>query len=144
MCIRDSPDIIPGVGALSGLYTALEYANHPLVALVACDMPFASASLIAACKDILLERSADAVIPTSDRGLEPLHAVYRKKTCLSFVKDSLNTGDRRMITWHNEGNVHILPPKFVRQFDPHGVVFWNVNTPRDFIEAEVKARFLEK
>ena len=135
-------DIIPGVGALSGLYTALVYANHPFVALVACDMPFASASLIAACRDILLERNADAVIPSSDRGLEPMHAVYRKKTCLSLVKDSLNKGDRKMITWHKEGNVHILPTKFVRQFDPHEVLFWNVNTPRDYIEAEAKARFL--
>ena len=33
------PDVIPDRGALGGLYTALNAASHPLVAVVACDLP---------------------------------------------------------------------------------------------------------
>src|SRR5512134_26433 len=36
------PDLKPGRGALGGLYTAIASATHPIVAVVACDMPFAS------------------------------------------------------------------------------------------------------
>src|SRR5262245_39893464 len=39
-------DLKPGRGALGGLYTAIASASHPIVAVVACDMPFASATLI--------------------------------------------------------------------------------------------------
>jgi molybdopterin-guanine dinucleotide biosynthesis protein A len=38
--VRLVKDVIPGMGALGGLYTALYAASHPLVAVVACDMPF--------------------------------------------------------------------------------------------------------
>src|SRR3970040_1082192 len=33
-------DLKPGRGALGGLYTALASAAHPIVAVIACDMPF--------------------------------------------------------------------------------------------------------
>ena len=32
-------DLKPGRGALGGLYTAIASAAHPIVAVVACDMP---------------------------------------------------------------------------------------------------------
>ena len=41
------PDLLPGFGALGGLFTALSAAGHPYVAVVACDMPFASPELFA-------------------------------------------------------------------------------------------------
>src|SRR5688572_32807648 len=44
--LRLVPDLKPGRGALGGLYTAIASAAHPIVAVVACYMPFASSSLI--------------------------------------------------------------------------------------------------
>ena len=46
------PDLIPGRGALGGLYTALSAASQPLVAVVACDMPFVNAEMLAAGRDM--------------------------------------------------------------------------------------------
>ena len=40
------PDLKPGRGALGGLYTAVASAGSPLVAVVACDMPFVSPEVI--------------------------------------------------------------------------------------------------
>jgi molybdopterin-guanine dinucleotide biosynthesis protein A len=39
------PDLLPGCGALGGLYTSLNAAQSSTVAAVACDMPFASPTL---------------------------------------------------------------------------------------------------
>ena len=41
-----TPDIMPGRGALGGLYTALSSAHQPLAAVVACDMPFVNVGLL--------------------------------------------------------------------------------------------------
>jgi molybdopterin-guanine dinucleotide biosynthesis protein A len=136
-------DVIPGLGALGGLYTALVHARQPLVAAVACDLPFANPGLLAACRDILLETGADAIIPSSERGLEPLHAVYRRETCLPWVKAALEEGKRRLIAWHEHSAIQILPAEAVAQYDPHGITFWNVNTPEEFQRAEVKALAME-
>ncbi len=43
-------DLKPDRGALGGLYTALSSATCEAVAVVACDMPFASAALIEAAR----------------------------------------------------------------------------------------------
>src|SRR5512140_3628158 len=40
-------DVLPGQGALGGLYTALKTAHYPNVGIVACDMPFVNAPLLA-------------------------------------------------------------------------------------------------
>ncbi|HEX9030179.1 MAG TPA: molybdenum cofactor guanylyltransferase, partial [Anaerolineales bacterium] len=71
-------DRLPGRGALGGLYTALSIANRPLVGVVACDMPFVSAALLAAARDLLADPTIDAVIPRTADGTEPFHAVYRR------------------------------------------------------------------
>src|SRR5512145_1418479 len=57
------PDLKPGRGALGGLYTAIASAKYPIVAVVACDMPFASASLLEAASKLLVDEDADVVIP---------------------------------------------------------------------------------
>jgi len=138
------PDVFPSSGVLSGLYTALVNASHPLVAVVACDLPFANASLLALCRDILLDSNADAVIPATEHGLEPLHAVYRRKTCLPLVKTALEDGKQRMIAWHEDAMIHILHPEVVAQYDPDAITFWNVNTPEEFRKAEAKGWELDR
>jgi molybdopterin-guanine dinucleotide biosynthesis protein A len=136
-------DVIPGVGALGGLYTALRAASFPLVYVVACDLPFANADLLDACREILDDTGADAVIPSTEHGLEPLHAIYRKDRCLPAVEAAIKAGKRRMISWHVNADVHILSPQKTLYYDPHGVTFLNLNTPADFQQAEDKARDIE-
>src|SRR4030067_1037548 len=80
------PDLIPGLGALGGLYTAISAARLPYVAAVACDMPFASPELFTHEIVLLHESSADAVIPRTEAGIEPFHAVYRRESCLPHIQ----------------------------------------------------------
>jgi len=131
-------DILPGRGALGGLYTALQAASQPLVAVVACDLPFACPALLAVCQARLLaDPTIDAVIPSSKSGLEPLHAVYRRASCLPLVKAAIDANRWKMIAWHTEANVARLSPLETALHDPDGLAFWNINTPDEF-EAAVK------
>src|SRR5512135_2970118 len=89
------PDLIPGKGSLGGLYTALSAAHFPLVAVVACDMPFINPALLVAEQNLLVQGSWDVAIPRSEEGLEPLHAVYRKDACLTPIRRALEEGRLR-------------------------------------------------
>jgi molybdopterin-guanine dinucleotide biosynthesis protein A len=134
--IRIAPDLLPRRGPLGGLYTALFTASHPAVATVACDMPFVSAELLAHQRDILFSDNMDIVVPSSERGLEPLHAVYRRDTCLPAVWEALNAGEKRLISWYSSVKVFILKPEDTKPFDPRGLIFLNVNTPEELAQAE--------
>ena len=90
--IRQESDVRPGFGPLGGLYTALAAARLPTVAVVACDMPFANAPLLVASAGILLKDDVDVVIARSPEGFEPLHAVYRRTTCLPAIESALDSG----------------------------------------------------
>jgi molybdenum cofactor guanylyltransferase len=137
------PDLMPGTGALGGLYTALTAARNSFVAVVACDMPFANPDLLSECLAIILESDFDAVIPRTDFGLEPIHAVYRRETCIPAIETALQSQQRRVIAWHANANIRILLPAEYEHLDPHKLTFWNVNTPKEFQQAEQKAIELE-
>jgi molybdopterin-guanine dinucleotide biosynthesis protein A len=129
-------DLKPGRGALGGLYTAIASAKHPIVAVVACDMPFASAALLEASGRLLLEEEVDVVIPKSEEGYEPLHAVYRRATCLPAIESAIEADQWKVIAWFPQVKVRILTSDEVKRYDPSGLAFWNVNTPEEFSKAE--------
>jgi molybdopterin-guanine dinucleotide biosynthesis protein A len=133
-------DKIPDRGALGGLYTALETASQSHVAVVACDMPFANAGLIRAQSAIMQNESADVVIPQPEGGYEPLHAVYRRETCLPMVESSIHAGMWKLISWFPLVKVRAIRAHELRQYDPRQLTFFNINTPEDFSEAETLAR----
>lgn len=129
-------DLLPGRGALGGLYTALACASHPAVAVVACDMPFASAALLEHAHDALVRGRADLAIPHSGEGLEPMHAVYRRETCLPAIRSAIEEDQWKLIAWFPRVRVETLPAETVRRLDPSGLAFWNLNTPEEFARAE--------
>jgi molybdopterin-guanine dinucleotide biosynthesis protein A len=134
------PDLKPGRGALGGLYTAIASARHPLVAVVACDMPFASATLLEAASSLLVEKEVDVVIPKSDEGYEPLHAVYRREMCLPAIESAIDADQWKAISWFPQVKVHVLTAAEIKRYDLLGLAFWNVNTPEEFSKAEEIAR----
>jgi molybdopterin-guanine dinucleotide biosynthesis protein A len=134
--VRLVPDLLSGRGSLGGLYTALVAASHPLVAVVPCDTPFISPSLLAHERDLFAYAELDAVVPSSPNGLEPLHAVYRREACLSVVRAALDDGEQQVIAWYPQVRVRILSVQETAAFDPRGLMFVNVNTPEEFSRAE--------
>jgi molybdenum cofactor guanylyltransferase len=134
--LRLVSDLKPGRGALGGLYTAIASATSPLVAVVACDMPFASPMLFEGALKLMVEEEADVVIAKTDEGYEPIHALYRRETCLPAIESAIDADQWKVISWFSQVKVRTLTSNEVKSFDPSGLCFWNLNTPEEFIEAE--------
>lgn len=147
------PDLKPGRGALGGLYTALASASCDVVGVVACDMPFASITLFEQMHRLLVGNEADVVIPRGaarrdrpegkgdpSQGLEPLHAVYRRATCVPAIEAAIAADQWKVIAWFTQVKVRVLEPEELQPLDPSGLAFWNLNTPEEFAEAEQRAR----
>ena len=130
------PDLIPGRGALGGLYTALSAASQPLVAVVACDMPFVNSALLEAERQALLAAQADIVIPHTGEGLEPFHAIYRRETCLPPIQQAIETDKWRVDSWFSQVKVELFRREDILRYDPQMLSFWNINTPEDLQKAE--------
>jgi molybdopterin-guanine dinucleotide biosynthesis protein A len=84
------------------------------------------------------------VIPETVHGLEPLHAVYRRETCLPAIEAFFKAGEWKLIAWLPKVAVHKIPPEKTNKFDPLGLAFWNLNTPEEFRRAEEQAREIER
>ena len=134
--LRLAPDLKPGRGALGGLYTAIASATHPLVGVVACDMPFASRELFGSAIKIMDAESADVVIAKTDEGYEPFHALYRRESCLPAIEAAIEADLWKVVSWFPQVKVRTLSPDEIKSFDPSGLCFKNLNTPEEFDEAE--------
>lgn len=128
-------DLVPRRGALGGLFTALRAASHPLVAVLACDMPFVNATLLTAERVILQTTLSDVVIPQTIEGLEPFHAIYRKEVCLPAVQSAMKNNHWRVDAWFDQVKLYCLTSSMIEQYDPEMLSFFNINTPEDLKEA---------
>ena len=138
--VRVAADVRPGEGALGGLHAALTHARGDIV-LVAWDMPFVSAALLAALRARGARDAADAVLPESDgsrRGVEPLCAWYSSR-CLPAITAALDAGDRRVIAFHDAVRTVRFGLDDVRAFGDPARLFVNVNTPAELAWAESNA-----
>jgi len=134
--LRLFADLKPDRGALGGLYTAIASAMHPTVAVVACDMPFASTRLIETMSRLLVEEEADVVIAKSEEGYEPFHAIYRRDTCLPAIESAIDNDQWKVIAWFPHVKVRVLTLEEIKSAAPDELAFWNVNTPEEFEKAE--------
>ena len=128
------PDTYDFRGALPGLYTALSAATCPYVAVVACDMVNASASLVVSESITMHQTGTDVVVPVNKNGFEPFHAMYRRETCLEAVRQTVEEGERRAQSFFDKVDVYEFTQEEVNDAVPFGGCFQNCNTP-----AELKA-----
>jgi molybdopterin-guanine dinucleotide biosynthesis protein A len=133
-------DVLPGNGALGGLYTALYAAQFPIVIVVACDMPFVNVDILRTAVRTIVSGDSDVVIPKTRNGFEPLHAVYRRKTCLPAVRAAIDRGEKRLISWFSEVELTQIDEAQIAALDPQRIAFMNLNTREDFEIAETIAR----
>ena len=133
-------DIRPERGALGGLYTALKSAKGEFVAVVACDLPFASKKFFLTASKLISESDADIVIPKTEFGYEPLHAIYRRESCIPPIEAALDADKWKVISWFPQVKIHALSPEETAVFNSDGLTFWNLNTPEDFALAEEKPK----
>jgi molybdopterin-guanine dinucleotide biosynthesis protein A len=123
-------DILPGKGALGGIYTGLFYAGEEHAFVAACDMPFLNRSFL----EYMAARAVDydIVVPAPPDGLQPLHAVYARR-CLPAIRGLLERNRLQVRGFYPGHKLLTVPPETLRSFDPEGRMFLNANTPEDVL-----------
>jgi len=145
-------DIFTARSPLAGLHAGLTYAQTPYIFITACDTPFIKTALIEALlKEI--DAKSDIIVPETEKGLQPLCAVYTKQ-CLPVIEKQLrqeatasrNDADssKKRVLYHGLKILNIydtvrvkkIPEQHLLAIDPDLLSFFNVNTPEDFVRAE--------
>jgi FdhD protein len=134
---RTVSDIYPGMGSLAGIHAGLAQSKTPYIFVVACDMPYLSEPLIRRLVGNI--HGQDVVMPESDGGLEPLHAVYGKG-CLAAMEDSLSQGKSRIVECLDWQKVTVVPKEEVAAIDPEYSSFRNINTPEEYFRFREEMR----
>ncbi len=119
-------------GPVGGIYYGLEAADAEVCFVTSCDSAFASLPLISHLAS--LAPGSDVVVPRWDGRLQPLFAMYRR-TVRPFLKAQLATSELRPVYLFDKVKTTIVQPEHIRQFDPEGTSFFNMNTPEEYSEA---------
>lgn len=126
-------DLFAERSSLTGIHAGLFYAKHPRAFVTACDTPLLQTALIR----LLLEAArddTDVVIPQTEKGLEPLCAVYSQR-CLLPISHRLRQNDFRIRSFFRQVRVQHVPETHLRQSDPDLRSFYNINTSDDLEQA---------
>ena len=129
-------DVVPDCGSLGGLYTGLREASTSYIFVAACDMPFLNANLV---KHMIgLKEEADIVVASWKTRLQPTHAIYSKR-CMASFEDMIRRQEVKIqdIFQHPSLNVRFMTENEVRQIDPEGHSFININNPADLDAARL-------
>lgn len=127
-------DLFPIRSSLTGIHAGLFYASRPYIFVSACDAPFLKPELV----HLLVSQArpgADAVMPETPKGLEPLCAVYAK-TCLKNIETHIRQ-EKLKIQWiFHPSRIDRIVEARVRKADPNLLSFVNINTPEDLMAVE--------
>jgi molybdopterin-guanine dinucleotide biosynthesis protein A len=144
-------DLFPGRGPLAGLHAGLRAARYDLLALVACDMPHASAQLFRYMRRIADDY--DVVVPVREAFgrpgktrapalthcgplYEPLHAIYHRR-CLPVIEETLMAGEGKITRVYPRVRVREVTEEELESVPGiDSLTFENVNTPEDMERLE--------
>lgn len=88
------PDDLPGQGPLGGLVTAMKYATHDRMLVIAVDMPDLDPRLLGLLQQEM-GNFTDAVAPRHAGGTEALAAAYHRR-CRPVFEELIRQGSRKM------------------------------------------------
>ena len=125
-------DIVPFGNSMTGIVSALLYSKTPYTFVVACDMPFLSTE---AFKYMVNEATGqDVIIPKTNLGFEPLHAIYNRSCIAHFLR--LIGQERFKVT----GILPLVSAKELKEqpcfFKNGRSVFTNINAMKDLSMVE--------
>jgi len=120
-------DILPIRSPMVGILTALIRSSKEYTFILACDMPFVTErSLVHVLENL---KGEDIVIPKTEKGFEPLHAIYSKR-CIPFFLKVLDLGRRKIQSVFPYVEVKILED--CEAFYKEEIsIFTNINTKED-------------
>jgi len=123
-------DYFKKVGPLGGIHAAMKSSSFNAVFVFAGDMPSLNKSLIIRQADYFLNNNCDALIPSLNQNIEPLHAIY-SVSVLRKLEDYLSGDSGYAVREFLTG----IDTRYLELGDSEEtkIAFTNINTPSDFI-----------
>jgi molybdopterin-guanine dinucleotide biosynthesis protein A len=124
-------DVYPDKGPIGGIYSGLFYSYEPYIFVLAADLPFFKPELMLAMEKEWLHK--DALIPQTEKGYEPLFAIYAKSCQAVFLK-MIQENNLKISNSYGILSARIFPKEKIVTFDPGYQSFININTREDYEE----------
>jgi molybdopterin-guanine dinucleotide biosynthesis protein A len=132
--VRCITDIRKGLGPVGGLHAGALAAQGDVVFVSACDMPCINPAVVARLFNEI--DGYDAVIPQwNPEMLEPLHAVYRRSSLLSYLESHDSLSLRFMV---KSLHTRYVPVDEIRRLDPKLATFTNINKIEDLAQMNLQ------
>lgn len=127
-CIADE---IQDIGPIAGLYTGMNSIDAEWYLISPCDMPFLKSVHLERIMIKGIETQAQAVVAKSDKGLEPLVAIYHNSV-LPLIEDNVK-GEKYAIRaiFSEIRTTYVDFDRKIFENDP----FFNINYPEDYKRA---------
>ena len=119
-------DEVPDCGPIGGIYSCLKESKTRWNFVISVDAAYVDAGFVDFLKGEIFD--GDAIVPYTQRGKEPLIALYNK-SCLKIMEGKIKSGDYKM-----QHLLNVLNTKFVeaRNWEKqHPKLFHNLNAPED-------------
>jgi molybdopterin-guanine dinucleotide biosynthesis protein A len=136
--LQTVPDRIPGVrkvaayqGPLAGIVTALGVTSTPWNLILACDLPYLTGEWIDLLLSRALQSDAQAFVPRTPGGLEPLAAVYRRDAYAPLA-EAFRKGVRKVTDALAMIPVETFALEDFEAYEHNDLVLKNMNTLKDF------------
>jgi len=123
-------DIIPDLGPIGAIYTALRNSDSRYLFVTACDMPVINLDFIKHMMDMLAQEGGDGVISRNGSFLEPLYAFY-SVDMTSIFEEVIEEGKLRLFDVISRSNIHYVEDEKVREYSKNMDVFTNINYQND-------------
>lgn len=131
-----APDTITDGGPLVGLYSGLLASDADVNVVVGCDMPFVRPRLLAQLLTVAVESDGPVIVPQWNGEPQVLPSVC-KQSAIAAIRQALDEGERSLRGFIDHVKVGVAPEAEVRELDPEGRSFFNINT-RDDLQAAAR------
>lgn len=125
-------DYFKETGPLGGIHSGMVNSSKEAVFVFAGDMPYLSHKLIMRQIGAYNSKPSDAVIPEWTRGIEPLHAIYRRSLADKLEEHLNSSKDYNIRVFLNKIGFTLYKPEVNADVIR---AFTNINTPADVKDA---------
>jgi molybdopterin-guanine dinucleotide biosynthesis protein A/molybdopterin converting factor small subunit len=126
-------------GPVSGIYHGVNASSASISFVCSCDLPFVNLPLVSYL--VSQVGGYEVVVPYWEGRFQPLFAIYRK-TVAPYLRAQLNRGELRPVFLFDKVQTRKIDQEEIRDYDPEGLSFFNMNTPQDYEAALQKWRQL--
>lgn len=122
--IETISDIIPGLGPIGGIYSALVHSKTPRSFMFPCDMPSLNPGLIEYMTT--LPEDYDIIVPEIGDKFEPLHAIY-SNSCIPHIKSLIDRKIHQLVQMYDRINLRKISEEEIAYYDDPFKIFKNIN-----------------